>query len=205
MKDFTRPKGRLRSLSFHARLVYSIFALFTLVALGLTVWLTELVVGADLARLDSYYAGVEVTGTGPGARDTGGAGPREAAGGPLLELPAEAEEAPPAEPMSIHKLLEVTHFHLFSMPVYLLILSHLFMLSRLGDGTKTWVIALATVSTAAHVAAPWAARAAGPGATALYGISGAGLGLSYLLMCAIPLWEMWTPTGTEPARAAKER
>src|SRR5438094_4227795 len=39
---------------------------------------------------------------------------------------APSREAAPAPRMSARKLLEVTHFHLFSMPLYLLVLGHLF-------------------------------------------------------------------------------
>ena len=61
--------------------------------------------------------------------------------------------------VTYRKLLEVTHFHLFSMPVYLLILSHLFMLSRIGERAKVGWISLGTLGVAGHVAAPWLVRA----------------------------------------------
>jgi hypothetical protein len=50
--------------------------------------------------------------------------------GPALFLPPDGEDLAAFEPMPRRKLLEITHFHLFSMPVYLLILSHMHMLSR---------------------------------------------------------------------------
>src|SRR5690349_12461958 len=36
------------------------------------------------------------------------------------------------------QLLEVTHFHLFSMPVVLLVLGHLALLTRLPRAAKAW-------------------------------------------------------------------
>ena len=184
MKDFTRPRGRLRSLPVQARLVYSIFLAFTLVGLGFSVWLTQDMVGADLAELDAYYAG-------EASEPALAAPPSPAGGGPELDLPAEAIAAPVAEPMPLRKLLELTHFHLFSMPVYLMILSHLFMLSRMGEGAKALWIILGTLGVAAHMAAPWVARS-GDG-TLFYAASGITLGLSFLVMCVLPLWEMWAP------------
>ncbi len=187
MKDFTRPRGRLRNLPLAARVVYSVFLAFTLLALALTAWLGQAMVGLDLKRLDSYYAGTAAR-PGPAAAATPPAG-----GGPVLELPPEADAQPAAEPMPLRKLLEVTHFHLFSMPVYLLILSHLFMLSRSSERAKLAWITLGTLGTAGHIAAPWVVRSGAGGAALLYGVSGLLLAASMLVMAAVPLWEMWGP------------
>ncbi len=191
MKDFTRARGRLRGLPLAARVVYSVFLAFTLVALALTAWLAEDMVGLKLGRLEPYYAG-------------GRAEQAEAAelrAGPILELPAEADAPAVEPPMSTRKLLEVTHFHLFSLPVYLLILSHLFMLSRMAEATKVGWIAAGTVAVAGHVAAPWLVRAGTAGAAVVYGSTGALLAISMLVMSAVPLVEMWASPPTA-ARAA---
>lgn len=180
MKHF-QTRGRLRNLPLPARIVYSIFLAFTLAALGLSAWLTEDMVGLDLERLGSYYAGGQTPSTSAA----------EPTGGPVLDLPAEADEPLVHEAMPLRKLLEITHFHLFSMPVYLLILSHLFMLADLGTRQKVFWIAAASLSVALHVAAPWFARAGG--GTALYAISGIGLALGFGAMSLVPLWNMWGP------------
>ncbi len=183
MKDFGRAGGRLRALPVAARVVYSVFLAFTLVAMGLTAWLADDMVGLDLAKLDGYYTGR--TTVPPAEMPT-------AAGGPALELPDEPVVTA-AEPMPRRKLLEVTHFHLFSMPVYLLILSHLFMLSTLGNAQKLGWIAAASVATAAHVAAPWVATTGSSASTLAYAGSGTLLGVSFFVMSVVPLWEMWRP------------
>lgn len=184
MKDFARQRGRLRALPLAARLVYSIFAAFTLLGLGFSAWLTEEMVGADLGGIDSYYAGKPQPGTAEPQPGTG----------PELELPDEATAEPMAEPMALRRLLEVTHFHLFSMPVYLLILSHLFMLSAsLGERAKLAWIGAGSVAVLIHMAAPWVARTGHPASTAVYAGSGSLLLLSFLVMSGIPLWEMWSP------------
>jgi hypothetical protein len=186
MRDFAKPKGRLRALSFHARLAYSGFLAFTLAGFALTAWLVEDMVGLRLERASEYYAGEAAE--APELDDA-----PVMAGGPVLDLPEEGVALAPAGALSQRKLLEVTHFHLFTMPVYLLILCHLFMLSRLGPGLKTSVIGTATAGTALHVAAPWAATSGSAASIAFYGVSGSMMAVSYLLMCAIPLWEMWAP------------
>lgn len=55
---------------------------------------------------------------------------------------------------SAHSLWEQTHQHLFAMPVVMLVLGHLFLLSR-GGSWKKGVVVAAPLLTAAHVAGPW--------------------------------------------------
>jgi hypothetical protein len=193
MKDFTRPRGRLRGLPLAARVVYSVFLAFTLVALAVTAWLADDMIGLGLDRLAPYYAG------GSAKREP----QPEPAAGPIVELAPEAD-AGAEPPMSTRKLLEVTHFHLFSLPVYLLILSHLFMLSRIGESTKVGWIAAATLAVAGHMAAPWLVRAGTAGSAAVYGTTGALLALSMLVMSAVPLVEMWAPLRTASAEEPRD-
>ena len=65
--------------------------------------------------------------------------------------------------MEPRKLLEVTHFHLFSVPLYLLVVGHLFLLSGRGARTKTLVVTAAVALTALHLAAPWLVALGGGG------------------------------------------
>lgn len=191
MKDFVRPAGRLRLLPFPARLVYSVFSLFSLLALAESAWLGADMVGADLEGVEAYYAGA------PSAPPSAASpGPNADSAGPVIELPDEglALEAPP---MPLRKLLEVTHFHLFTMPVFLLILAHLFMLSRAHPGVKIGFIAAGSLGVLLHILAPWVARGGGPGATLFYGVSGTLMLASMLVMSVVPLFEMWLPP---PAR-----
>ena len=188
MKDFTRPKGRLASLPLPAKVVYSVFLGFTLGGLAMTMWLTDDMVGLDLAKMDSYYAGGEVA-----APDSGAPGNGSGGGGPGVDLPDDLPAGAIQEPMPLRKLLEVTHFHLFSMPVYLMILSHLFMLGRTSDRFKLTWIGIGTLATAGHIAAPWLARSGAASSALAYGFTGSGLLLSFLVMSLVPLWEMWGP------------
>jgi hypothetical protein len=186
MKDFVRGSGRLRQLPFTARLTYSVFLAFTLVALGFTAWLGADMLGSDLSGIGSYYAGQHAP-VAPAA-------PAADGGGPALDLPSDVLPSTQDEAMPRRKLLEVTHFHLFSMPVYLMILAHLFMLSRLGSRAKVTWIALATLAVALHIAAPWYAQSGAAGSKPFYALSGALLMLSFLVLALVPLVEMWLPT-----------
>ena len=186
MRQFTAKPGRLPAMAVEVRAVYSVFLLLTLAALAITLWLAHEMVGWDLSSVDAYYAGKDsmpVEGGEPAALD--------AEAGPALELPPELDAPLQAEPMPRRKLLEVTHFHLFSMPVYLLVLAHLYALSTASRREKLWWIGEATIATVGHVAAPWIAAAGAAMASLWYGVSGALLLVSYLVMCVVALREMW--------------
>ena len=185
MKHFSRAHSRLAHLPLGARAIYSIFIGFTHAGLALSAWLAEEMTGLDLASLGAYYARKPaLPGDAPG---------RSPASGPRIELPPELSAPTPAEPMPLRKLLEVTHFHLFSMPVYLMILSHLFMLSGVGLRAKITWLSLASFSVALHIAAPWLARTGHSASAFVYGGSGALLTVSFLVLGGVPLIEMWKP------------
>jgi hypothetical protein len=180
MQDFTRPSGRLRALPLGARAVYTVFLVFTLVGLALTLFLTHDMVGLDLGGADEYYSG-----------DAEPVEEPEIEGGPALVLPPDGERLAAFERMPRRKLLEVTHFHLFSMPVYLLILSHIYMLSRARKKAKAAWISVGSIGTLLHIAAPWLVAHECAGAVAAYAVSGALMLLAYFVMSVVPLWEMW--------------
>jgi hypothetical protein len=180
MQDFTRPSGRLRALPLGARAVYTVFLVFTLVGLAFTIVLTHDMVGIDLAGADGYYGGAAAPVDEPELR-----------GGPALVIPPDGEVLAAFEPMPRRKLLEITHFHLFSMPVYLLILSHMYMLSRARKQLKVAWVAIGSFGTALHIAAPWLVAHGHAGSLAAYALSGVLLLISYLVMSIVPIWEMW--------------
>ena len=96
---------------------------------------------------------------------------------------------------SSRELLEITHFHLFSVPVLLLILSHLFMLCSLKFKVKAWVSAAAFLGGIFYVAGPWVIYALGTSLApygATVGIFGRLLLFgSILIFCLVPLHEFW--------------
>jgi hypothetical protein len=90
------------------------------------------------------------------------------------------------------KLLEVTHFHLFSMPLYLLVVGHLFLLSGRSAKAKTGIVGAAVALTALHLCAPWLVLLGGRALAWLYPISGAGMLLGFAVLMGVPVWEMWS-------------
>jgi hypothetical protein len=184
VRQFANSGFRIWSLSREAKLVYTGFGLFALLALAVSVLFYEDLVGARNAGVATYYAGAPAAGM-PTIKGTGG---------PTIELP---DDAAPAERITVavtyRKLLEVTHFHLFTVPVFVLIIAHLFMLTGLSSTAKTAWIAIGWSSSLAHVAAPWLIRYGGIAWTAMYPISGALMALSLTLMTVYPLVMMWVP------------
>src|SRR5207245_5724907 len=102
-----------------------------------------------------------------------------------MELPP-SEDAPRrlTVAVSYRKLLEVTHFHLFTVPVFLLIITHLFMLTGLSRRTKVSWIVTGWLASLAHIAAPWLVRYGGAGWSTAYAATGALLALACVAMTA---------------------
>jgi hypothetical protein len=196
VKDFAAGAGRLRVLPLGAKLLYSAFALSAVIGLLVSWRLYGAAVGEAGAPV--YYAGAAAP-EAP-AREA----PKvEAAGdGPALELPEEAT-APRVmtEQVSERKLLEVTHFHLFSVPVYVLILAHLWLLARLPSWLHATGVVASVVASGLHLAAPWIVRGS-PGLAGLMPVSGVAMLVTLGALAIVPAIDMWLP---RPARRAGSR
>lgn len=202
MREFGR-KSRLAALPPTGRLVYSVFLAFTLVGLGVSVWLGETIVGLTFQRFDEYYAGVAPSaGSAATSAESGGA-----EGGLVLDLPEEVTFVAEPEPKSFRSTLEVTHFHLFTMPIHWLVLAHLFALSGASERRKAVWIGASAFAMAAHLLAPWVARVGGNLAKTFYAGSGALLLVTFGWMAVVSLWEMWRrgPKDVKPAPNDAER
>ena len=89
----------------------------------------------------------------------------------------------------------MTHFHLFTVPVFLLIIAHLFMLT--GARGKSMWIAGGWLSSLVHLAAPWLIRYSSTSWSFLYPLSGAAMALTLTVMTGYPIIAMWA--GRPPA------
>ena len=202
MRQFASTGFRIWNLSREAKLVYSFFGLFSLLALASSALFYEDLVGAGTPGIGAYYAqsppARESTRSENGAKD----GAKAAVGGPRIELP-DAAEAPSPAPLTVavsyRKLVEVTHFHLFTVPVFLLIVAHLFMLTGLSPQTKTVWIAGGWLSALVHIAAPWVVHYGGGGWAFLYAASGGLLGITSGMLTLYPIWSMWVGKPSRPA------
>lgn len=200
MRQFARPFP-IDRLSLEARVLYTAFLVFLIGGLASSVWLYE----DSFGSLGGGAAATYYLGDAAGAAAEGSL-PDD--GGPALDLPAEAAPAAAAGGLRLEKsprqVLETFHFHLFTVPVVLLIVGHLFMLTALPLRAKIGVIVLASAGTFAHLLAPLLVRFGGAGWSPLLPASVVAAAIGWLPMALWPLWEMWTrlPQRVAPARPA---
>lgn len=189
MRQFAGSGFRIWKLSREAKVIYTFFCALSLLAVASSVALYEDLVGPSLRgghveRVKRYYT-VEPAAPAPEAA------PAPAAGGPQIAL-AEEERAPSITvAVPLRKLIEVTHFHLFTVPVFLLILTHLFMLTGVSGRQKLLWITLGWGAGTLHIAAPWLIRWGGAGLAALFPISGALFAVATLVLTLYPVVVMW--------------
>ncbi|HZS11793.1 MAG TPA: hypothetical protein VFA38_06060 [Nitrospirales bacterium] len=95
------------------------------------------------------------------------------------------------EPMSFRELAEVTHFHLFTMPVVFIILVHVLYLTTAAGWLKTTMTWAGFGGVMLDLISPWLISYVHP-LFVLTMLTGDMLMLlSFLVMMAIPIYEMW--------------
>ncbi len=200
MRQFAHKGFRIEQLSTEAKLLYSAFLFFSLAAMVVSVlYYGALTDNRPYEGAREYYAGEQVSAAGNQEQN---ALPDDGADseGPVMELPDEllADEEVPRGPlivtMSYRKLLEVTHFHLFTIPIFLLVIAHIFMLCAIRPSLKFGIIVSGIVSSALHMAAPWIIYAGGAGWAFLMPVTGTWMTLSILTLTIWPALAMWRPS-----------
>jgi hypothetical protein len=95
------------------------------------------------------------------------------------------------EPMSFRELAEVTHFHLFTMPVVFMILVHVLYLTSASQAMKIWMTWLSFAGVGLDLLSPWLISYVSP-VFVLTMLTGDTLMMvTFLIMMWIPLHEMW--------------
>lgn len=199
MRAFARPFP-IDRLSLEARVLYSGFLGFLLFGMASSVWLYA----DSFGDLSSANAAAYYGGDAPSDGASGSAQEPTVLSGPAMDLPAEVRASP--SPLRLEKparqVMETFHFHLFTVPIVLLIVGHLFMLTSLSTRAKIAVIAVAGVATLAHLVAPLLVRFGSPAWAPLMPVSVVVAGLGWLPMLVWPLWEMWRPARGVEVNAA---
>ena len=158
------------------RFIYTLFLVFCLASYGVMIWMGLERSGYSHAAIADYYAGNEA---------------QYEAG----EIEIEAlVYAKPQE-----SLIELTHFHLFSMPVLLFIQGHLFLLTRLPRKLKVGLVLAAFLGASCDLAAPWLITLCGRDWAWVKSAGRALLGPALLAFFCVPVWELWFA----PKRALK--
>ena len=185
MRSFAGGGARLWDLPREAKVAFSAYILFSLLGLITAVlYAVELTGGRGLDGLRDRYGSAS-----PVAAATGS--------GPAIEVDP-TDERPLVASVSYRSLLETSHFHLFTVPVLLLIVSHLFVLAGLSTRTTTAGLIGAWGAALAHLAAPWIVHYGSGGCAVWMPITGAAMLGSIALLCIVTLRRMWWP----PAGAA---
>ncbi|MGH7228170.1 MAG: hypothetical protein ACREIH_03055 [Nitrospiraceae bacterium] len=108
------------------------------------------------------------------------------------------------EPMSFRELAEITHFHLFTMPVVFIILVHVLYLTMASNKLKVLLTWMGFGGVIIDLVSPWLIRYVSP----MFVLTMLGgdilMTVSFLVMMAIPLYEMWVVKQPLMAREATE-
>lgn len=167
MRDFGRGEGRLGAIDPAAKALYSLWLAFALVhfvsSFGMY-W--DRTMRAQPDRPGGHLANV-------GAYYAG-----------------DEENLVFAKPFS--RMMEITHQHLFAMPLTLLVASHLYLMTKRAAREKTAVIAIASVSMAGHLAAPWVVRYGGASFAWAMPVTAIPFGATFAWMAVIPIRDMWS-------------
>lgn len=95
------------------------------------------------------------------------------------------------EPMSFRELAEITHFHLFTMPVVFMILVHVLYLTEASNRLKQATTYVTFTGVGLDLLSPWLIAYVSP-IFVLTMLTGDLLMLAgFLVMFSIPLYEMW--------------
>jgi hypothetical protein len=98
------------------------------------------------------------------------------------------------------ELLETAHFHLFSMPVFFLVLGHIFFLSSWPERAKLVVILAAFVALLAEIVLPWLIVYHSGRWAWLEHPTRTLLAATFLVFIVVPLRDMWWPERPEPRK-----
>ena len=185
MRQFASGGFRLWNLAVEAKVLYSAFCFLILCGIVSSALYYGDLVGGGLAGVRRYYGG------------EGEAAPAlvsaPAKAGPEIDLPAAGEVAtqPIVVAISYRKLLEVTHFHLFTMPVVLLIVGHLFFATALSPRAKLGWIGAGSATVVLHIGTPWLVRYGSTRLAFLHALSGSAMTLAMSVLTIYPMVVMW--------------
>jgi len=199
MRQFASGGFRLWNLSVEAKVLYTAFCVLILCGIVSSALYYGDLVGGGLAGVRRYYGGE--SDDAAAVSPSGAEGPRA---GPAIDMPPEVEARPQKIVVAVtyRKLLEVTHFHLFTMPVVLLIVGHLFFATALSPRAKLAWVGAASATVFLHIATPWLVRYVSTGLAFLHAFSGAAMTLTMGVLTIYPVLAMWRKAPARGGSAA---
>lgn len=95
------------------------------------------------------------------------------------------------EPMSFRELAEITHFHLFTMPVVFMILIHVMYLTGASHMLKAAITWAGFGGVMLDLLSPWLISYVSPIFVVSMLTGDTLMTISFLVMMVVPLYEMW--------------
>ena len=95
------------------------------------------------------------------------------------------------EPMSFRELAEITHFHLFTMPVVFMILIHVMYLTNASHRLKAVLTWAGFGGVMLDLLSPWLISYVSPMFVLSMLAGDTLMTISFLVMLIVPLYEMW--------------
>lgn len=108
------------------------------------------------------------------------------------------------EPMSFRELAEITHFHLFTMPVVFMILVHVLYLTGTSNAIKAGLTWGSFAGVILDLASPWLITYVSPVFVLTMLAGDILMFVTFVVLMAIPLYEMWFLQQPFIARRADE-
>lgn len=96
-------------------------------------------------------------------------------------------------------LLDITHPHIFEMPIIILVLCHFVMRTRLANWAKVFTYVLSFGGVAGMLATPWLVRYVSIKFGPMMMVSAVALAISAIPLIFVPLWDMWIPAKSRRA------
>jgi hypothetical protein len=96
-------------------------------------------------------------------------------------------------PKQFWQLMETSHFHLFSVPVVVLILAHLLYATPISMRAKVWLTIVTYLGALLEIGGPWAVRYLAAGFAYLLLAGWALLAFGIVAIVALSLVAMWGP------------
>lgn len=90
-------------------------------------------------------------------------------------------------------LLDVTHPHVFELPLVIFVLAHFFMRTRVPNWVKIATYFVSFSGIAAFLGAPWLVRYISIQCAPTLLVGATLIGVTSVVMIIVPIWDMWTP------------
>lgn len=90
-------------------------------------------------------------------------------------------------------LLDITHPHIFEIPLIIFVIAHFLMRTRVSEKFKIANYLLSFIGVILFIGAPWAVRYISIKTASMLYLGAILMGVTVLVMIVVSLWDMWQP------------